>query len=563
MNNAEILDQITLYAQLLELHGENHFKIRSYHNAVQHLEKQDIDLTKLTLNELEKLPNVGKAIALKIDEARTVGQFHQLTNVLAKTPAGIVAMLGISGLGIKKVQQLWEAQIESLEQLMQACEDNKIAEMKGFGEKTQENIRQALLFKLKQEGKYNLPEATLCAEELTKYWQNALPTTALQLVGELRQGYETIQNLTFLAPLPTKKQAIEALANAPFLTPDISQASLFAWAGKFNTIGMQVEVRFIEKTRWGSEAFMLSAAPKHLGASYKNKTLLQIAVQENFPTEEALYAHLGWATVPAEMREGGFEIDLARQNALPTLLEIKDIKGILHAHSTYSDGKHTLEQMAQACIEKGFTYLGITDHSKTAAYAGGLSEGRVLQQMAEIDQLNAKLAPFRIFKGIESDILPDGSLDYADDILKKFDFVIASIHAGFKMSAEKATERIIKAVENPYTTILGHPTGRLLLRREGYPVKMDKVIDACAQNKVVIEINANSWRLDLDWRWVRYTLDKGVLLSINPDSHSKDSLMDIQWGVTVGRKGGLTASQTLNALSIGEIASYFEGKHKK
>lgn len=563
MNNAEILDQITLYAQLLELHGENPFKIRSYHMAVQHLEKQDIQLAKLTLNELEKLPNVGKAIAGKIDEARAIGQFHQLTNILAKTPAGVVEMLGISGLGIKKVQQLWQMGIEDTEQLLQACDENKIADMKGFGEKTQENIKQSLLFKRKQEGRFHLPEATLCAQELEKYLQNALPTLPLQLVGELRQGYETIQSLAFLVPLAYKKSTIEALENAPFLQADAPQASLFAWVGKFAHAGITVEVRFAEEARMGSEAFMLSASPKHLGIPIKQKTLLQIAVTENFATEEALYESIGWQYVPAEMREGGFEIDLARQKNLPTLLTVQDIKGILHAHSTYSDGKHTLEQMAQACIAQGFGYLGITDHSKSAAYAGGLSEGRVLQQIAEIDKLNAQLAPFRIFKGIESDILADGSLDYDESILKKFDFVIASIHGGFKMTPEKATERLIKAIENPYTTILGHPTGRLLLRREGYPVQMEKVIDACAQNNVVIEINANSWRLDLDWRWVRLALNKGVMLSVNPDSHSRDSLSDIQWGVLTGRKGGLTASQTLNALTTEEIASYFLKKATK
>lgn len=558
MNNAEILDQITLYAQLLELHGENPFKVRSYHNAVQHLEKQDIVLSKLTLHELENLPNVGKAIAGKIDDARTNGQFHQLTAVLAKTPAGIVEMLGISGLGIKKVQQLWQAGIEDTDQLLQACEENKIAVMKGFGEKTQENIRQALLFKTKQEGRYHLPEATFCAEELEKYLKTTLPALPLQLVGELRQGYETIQSLTFLASLASRKEVMALLETAPFLLSEAPQASLFAWAGKFKNIGIPVEVRFVEADRWGSEAFILSSSPKHLGIPFKQKTLLQIAVQQDFLTEESFYAHLGWANIPAEMREGSFEIEMAKNQTLPTLLTTQDIKGILHAHSTYSDGKHTLEQMAQACMAQGFHYLGITDHSKTAVYAGGLSEGRVLQQLAEIDKLNAQLAPFRIFKGIESDILPDGSLDYAEDILKKFDFVIASIHAGFKMTAEKATERVIKAIENPYTTILGHPTGRLLLRREGYPLQMEKVIDACAQNKVAIEINANSWRLDLDWRWVRLALDKGVMLSINPDSHSRDTLMDIRWGVLTGRKGGLTASKTLNALDAESLAKYFQ-----
>ncbi len=560
MTNAEILDQITLYAQLLELHGENPFKIRSYHYAVQHLEKQDIELSKLTALELEKLPNVGKAIAGKIDEARTNGQFHQLTEILAKTPAGIVDMLDIAGLGIKKVQFLWQAGIEDTAMLLQACEENKIAEMKGFGDKTQENIRQSLLFRIKQEGRYHLPEATFCAEQLEKYLHATLPALPLMLVGELRQGYETIASLQFIADLAYRPQVQELLNNAPFLLPEMPQNSLFAWAGKVKELGIAVEVRFVGQARWGSEAFALSASPKHLGATFKQKTLLQMAVSQDFATEEAFYQSLGWGYVPAEMREGTFELELASKNTLPTLLTAKDLKGVLHAHSTYSDGKHSLQQMAEACIAEGFGYLGITDHSKTAMYAGGLSEGRVLQQIAEIDKLNAQYPNFRIFKGIESDILPDGSLDYAEDILKKFDFVIASIHAGFKMTAEKATERLIKAIENPYTTILGHPTGRLLLRREGYPVHMEKVIEACAQNKVAIEINANAWRLDLDWRWVRLALEKGVMLSVNPDSHSKDSLWDMRWGILTGRKGGLTASRTLNTFSTESLTEYFNQK---
>jgi DNA polymerase (family 10) len=529
---------------------------------VQYLEKQDIDLAKLSLQELEKLPHVGKAIALKIEEAVQKGQFHQLTNQLAKTPAGVVDLLGVAGLGIKKVQLLWEAGIEDLEQLLQACEENKIAEMKGFGEKTQENIRQSLLFKVRQVGKYHLPEAALCAEELEGYLRLALPAVQLLCVGELRQSYETITALSFIVVRTQQSEVLTLLNNAPFLVADMPQASLFAWTGKFKALGIALEVRFVEAHRWGSEAFMLSSSPKHLGAAPKQKTLLQLSLDGDFETEDAFYNSVGLAYIPPEVREGMFELELAKQDALPKLLEVGEIKGILHAHSTYSDGKHSLEQMAEACIAQGFQYLGITDHSRSAIYAGGLSDGRLLQQIQEIERLNVKLAPFKIFKGVESDILQDGSLDYEDKILEKLDFVVASIHAGFKMTADKATERLIKAIESPFTTILGHLTGRLLLRREGYPVHIDKIIDACAQNGVVIEINANSWRLELDWRHVHKALDKGVMLSINPDSHSRDSLTDIRWGVAVGRKGGLTAQHTLNTMSVADISQFFANRRK-
>jgi DNA polymerase (family 10) len=430
--------------------------------------------------------------------------------------------------------------------------------MKGYGEKTQENIRQSLLFRVRQAGKYHLPEAALCAEELEGYLRLALPALQLLCVGELRQSYEIITSLQFIAERALQNEVQTLLYNAAFLVADVPQTSLFAWTGKFKGLGMAVEVRFVEPKRWGSEAFMLSAAPKHL----EQKTLLQLSLQGDFETEEAFYNSVGLAYVPPEVREGVFELELAKQNALPKLLEVGEIRGILHAHSTYSDGKHSLEQMAEACIAQGFEYLGITDHSKSAAYAGGLSEGRLLQQIQEIEQLNMRFAPFKIFKGVEADILQDGALDYDDNILQKLDFVVASIHSGFKMTADKATERLIKAIESPFTTILGHLTGRLLLRREGYPVYIDKIIDACAQNGVVIEINANAWRLELDWRHVHKALDKGVMLSINPDSHSRDSLMDIQWGVAVGRKGGLTAKNTLNTMSVLEISQYFLNRRK-
>ncbi len=256
------------------------------------------------------------------------------------------------------------------------------------------------------------------------------------------------------------------------------------------------------------------------------------------------------------MREGISELDWAKNKTLPKLISDTDLKGILHNHSTYSDGRNTLEEMALACRDLGMEYLGIADHSKTAVYAGGLYPKDVLAQHQEIDKLNTELAPFKILKGIESDILYDGSLDYEEEILKTFDFVVASVHSQLKMSKEKANTRLIKAIENPYTTILGHPTGRLLLSREGYPIDHHKIIDACAANNVVLEINANPLRLDLDWRHIQYALEKNVLLSINPDAHNTAGYHHMHYGVCVARKGGLTKDMTLNALSLSEIETF-------
>jgi DNA polymerase (family 10) len=269
---------------------------------------------------------------------------------------------------------------------------------------------------------------------------------------------------------------------------------------------------------------------------------------------------LGIQYIVPELREGLNEVDAATTNSIPDLIEYSDIRGSLHNHSTYSDGHNTLREMAEYCKGMGLEYLGICDHSKSAFYANGLSVERIRQQHAEIDHLNSELEPFRIFKGIESDILSDGSLDYTDDILGEFDFVVASIHSNLRMDIDKATSRIITAVSNPFTTILGHPTGRLLLAREGYPVDHKAVIDACADHGVVIELNAHPYRLDLDWRWIRYAISKGVKISVNPDAHSTAGFHDMYYGVCAGRKGFLSSSDTLNCYSLDDIDAFFRAR---
>jgi DNA polymerase (family 10) len=282
-----------------------------------------------------------------------------------------------------------------------------------------------------------------------------------------------------------------------------------------------------------------------------------------YSSEEAIYSGAGLPYIEPELREGIFEFRLAEQGTLPRLITLGDLRGSLHNHSTWSDGVNTLEEMALFCRDElKLDYLGICDHSKTAVYAKGLSEARVLAQQEEITLLNSRLAPFQIFKGIESDILGDGALDYTDDILATFDFVVASIHSAFRMDEERATARLIKAVENPYTTILGHPTGRLLLSRKGYPVDFKKLIDACAANGVAIEINANPLRLDMDWRWHQYAMEKGVMLSVNPDAHRTTGFYDMHYGVLAARKGGVSPEYCLNAFTLDQIISWFTAKKK-
>ncbi len=565
MENKDIIRQIKLYGSILELNGENSFKVRSYQNAVFNLERVKQPLKNLSLSELEKLEGIGKAIAAKIDEANQKGVFHQLQEILEITPKGVVEMLNIDGLGVKKVQTLWkEHGLESPEQLLDACENNQIATLKGFGEKTQENIRQSLIFFKSTSGKVRYPEAEFWAYNIKEYLQNINKSWQIEIVGAVRRQLEITDIIHLLVSTSEEEAVFKALDEADFLEKTLPSPSLFAWHGLIQDNKLKLVVRTCLPNRLVSEVFIHSASSAHLAyrALSQEKSLLQLAQSAVFENESAIYNAVELPYIEPEMREGYQELELAKEGKLPQLLKTEDIKGIIHAHSTYSDGKNTLEEMAKACKEAGYEYLGITDHSQTAVYANGLKDYTVKKQQEEIDKLNEKLAPFKIFKGIESDILGDGSLDYPENILQSFDFVIASVHSSLKMDIEKATQRLIKAIENPYTTMLGHPTGRILLRREGYPIDYEQIIEACAKHNVVIEINASPYRLDLDWRWVGLALKKGVKISINPDAHAAASIEDVRFGVGIGRKGGLTAAQTVNALPLAEFEAFLKERKK-
>ena len=549
----------------MELHDENPFKVRSYTNAVGALELVEDPLEGMDQAQLESIQGVGKGIAAKIVEINATGSFEELDQMLAATPPGVVEMLRIKGIGPKKVRNLWkELGAETVEELLEACEQDKVSKLKGFGAKTQENIKQALLFTQQNRGKLLYAEAEAGAEELLQTIKNALTDTKIEVAGEMRRRLEIITKLQFILATDTPVAAHQALNDIAELEEDVRASGPFAWRGTYTVNGLQVEIKLVPEERFANELLLSSSSLEHLAQPFTSSTnLLTVVREQNYTSEADIYKSAGMVYVEPELREGTNELELALANKLPKLLELSDLKGILHNHSTYSDGAHTLEHMATYCRDMGYQYLGISDHSKTAAYAGGLREGDVLRQQKEIDELNKKLAPFKIFKGIESDILGDGSLDYDEDILKTFDFIVASIHSSLNMDEKKATARLITAIENPYTTMLGHPTGRLLLRREGYPINHKMVIDACAANNVIIEINANPWRLDLDWRHVHYALERGVMLSINPDAHHTSGYDDMKYGVLVGRKGGLTADMTFNSKSLEEVEKYFKARKEK
>jgi DNA polymerase (family 10) len=555
MENKPIARTLRLLSQLMELHEVNPFKIKSIANAAFKVDKLPFPVAGKSFEELEKVDGIGKSIAAKIVEILDTGTMAELQEMLVSTPEGVVEMMGIKGIGPKKVAIIWrELGIENTGELYYACNENRLIEAKGFGLKTQEEIRKAIEFRMASNGKFLYAQIEKEANDLLDQLKSLFPGGLFEFGGEFRRLCEIISELVIVIGSRDQTLAFDALVKSAILN-NITTTSNHINGEMPN--GLLVDIVCVEKRDFYKELFLQTGNDEHVEAV----TSRMADVIDQPESEELIYTKAGLEFMKPELREGDTFIARARDNALPKLISYNDLKGTLHNHSTWSDGVNTIEEMALYCRDTlKLDYLGMCDHSKSAFYAKGLSIERVLQQQEEIDHLNKKLDGFKIFKGIESDILNDGSLDYPDEILEKFDFIVASVHANLKMDEEKATARLIKAIENPYTTILGHPTGRLLLSRKGYPIDYKKVIDACAANKVVIEINANPLRLDLDWRWHQYALDKGVMLSINPDAHRKEGFLDMHYGVIVARKGGLYKEKCLNALSLQEIQQYFNNK---
>jgi DNA polymerase (family X) len=533
MNNDTIADSLKLTAQLMELHNENPFKVKSLLNASFKIDKLDKELSTLSAAEMEALEGIGKSVAAKAKELIESGTTKELQLLIDKTPLGVIEMLSVKGIGPKKVQALWkELGIESIGELLYACNENRLVELKGFGAKTQDLVRKGIEFKMASSGKFHYSLAESVANDLLEYIQQKYQPKFCSTTGALRRKCEVIEKIEILV-------SSENVDSSGFENPN----------------QIQIEITSCGEEEFFNRLFELTSTAEHIEKS-------GIVLKNNFLSEEALYAAHALQYIEPELREGLNEIELARKNEIPKLIELDDLKGILHNHSRYSDGNNTLEEMATYAKELGYQYLGICDHSQSAFYASGMKEDKIIAQHEEIEKLNKKLAPFKIFKGVESDILYDGALDYPEEILKRFDFIVASVHSILKMDIDKATSRLITAIENPYTTILGHPTGRLLLSREAYPIDHKKVIDACAANGVIMELNSHPYRLDIDWRWIPYCLEKGVKISINPDAHKTTGYHDMYYGVCVARKGMLTSEMCFNSMGLTEIESYFQNRHK-
>ncbi len=537
MTNKQIANAFDELANLMELHEEDDFRIRSYRNAYINLRKFDRPLADMTDAEIKEIKGVGPAIAGKIRELVGNGTMATLDKYRSQTPPGVVEMLEVNGFGPKKVRIVWkEMGIETIGELWYACNENRLVEFKGFGLKTQDDLKNKLEYFLKSRDKLHLDAAEEEADFVCTLLSGKLPGARIAPVGELRRCCPVVSSIEILA------------GYSGDITPAFDDQTLILEEQKDNTYRVRLEnnttllIHHCEPGEFGSKMFKFTGSAVFVESFAKAHPGLDF---KNLENETAVFAKANTAAPDATVNVA---------SPLPSgegpgggLIDAHDIKGVLHVHTTWSDGLHSLREMCAHAKSLGYDYIGITDHSQSAFYANGLKTDRVLAQMEEIDALNAELAPFRVFKGIESDILNDGSLDYEDAILEKFDFVIASVHSNLRMSLEKATERVVRAIENPYTTILGHPTGRLLLSREGYPLDWNQVFEACVRHKVAIELNANPYRLDIDWTLIPEATRLGIPISINPDAHSKDGIHDIRYGVKVARKGGLTVAGCLNS----------------
>ncbi len=551
MTNHDIADHFELLSKLMDIHGEDSFRAKSYASAAFRIEKVPEPLAALNVEQLKALPAIGPSLAKKIEELNASGKLSALEDYLEKTPKGVVEMLHIKGIGPKKIALLWQdLGIESIGELEYACQENRLVTLKGFGAKTQASILASIQFMKANSGFCLYAEAELLVQQVQQFFLNNYPEARYSPAGAFRMQRNVLDSIDWVCTL-NKEEIIAAFAHMPFEMTE-----------EKDSLSIKLEglppINFILAAN--EAAFFIQLLKSSSSADFIQAFEADYNYPEQPANEQAIFSHNQLAYIVPALRESPAALKQAVASQLPELIQPHDIKGIIHSHSTYSDGQHSLEQMAKAAKEKGYEYLVISDHSQAAFYANGLSPERIAQQHIEIENLNQKLAPFKIFKSIEADILNDGRLDYEDTVLNSFDLVIASVHSNLKMTEEKAMQRILTAIQHPATRILGHPTGRLLLSRAGYPVDHKTLIDACVAHNVVIEINAHPRRLDLDWTWIEYALSQGAMLSINPDAHSIDGMDLVKYGVLSAQKGGLTKEKNLSSFSLAELEAFVANK---
>ena len=552
---------------LLQLDGANPFKVRAFENGARTIEALHGDIgTLIESGELEKTAGVGPALLESLTEYAADGTMWRHTELRAKFPPTLFDVLDVPGLGPKKVKTLYEElNIASLDNLEQAIADDRLSGLKGFGAKTTDNLARNIEFLKLAASRYLIHEAEHGAAQIAALLEALPGVIEFSLAGSMLRHKETVHDIDFVCA--AEPDDTPAVMNA--FTGIESAWKVIAHGATKSSIaldnGLQVDLRVVTPVQYPFALMHFTGSKEH-NIAMRGRAIAQGLKLSEYglfdadgnspalPDEAAIYGALGLPFIPPELREDYGELAAAEAGALPTLFEEADLRGVFHVHTVRSDGSQTLEQVADDAIARGYEYVGISDHSQTAMYARGLRPDAVREQWADIDALSAKLdGKLRLFKGIESDILTDGSLDYPDDILAGFDFVVASVHSGFKRDEAAMTARIVRAVENPYTTILGHPTGRLLLMREGYPLDIEAVLQACAMHGVTVEINADPHRLDLDWRHVKRAKELGVKIAINPDAHHVRGFDNTRFGVGIARKGWLEARDVLNTRPVDTV----------
>jgi DNA polymerase (family 10) len=557
MDNAAIADNFSLLAKLMDINGENSFRSKTYAIAAFNIEKLPMQLKDTPREKLFGIKGIGESTGRKVIELIDTGKLEALNEYINKTPPGVIEMLNIKGIGPKKINTIWkEMEIESLGELLYACNENRLTLFKGFGEKTQKNIQEAIEFYFLNQGHFLYAQLDEIFPQIDNYLKKLFSPEKVGITGKYRRQELTIEELEFVVLEPNEivKPKFQT-AQPPELLEENETNLLYKLKNglklRLYTGGTNKAYKLFNTT--GSTEFLDAFQQSFPGLNYNGDE----------PDDDAIiFTKAKIPYILPCLRETAGIIEKAKKNKLPELIQPEDVRSIIHSHSNWSDGVNTIEEMADECIKRGLEYLVISDHSQTAFYANGLKEDRIREQHRYIDELNNKLAPFKIFKSIESDILNDGSLDYTESVLKTFDLVIASVHSNLKMNEEKAMKRLITAIENPYTTILGHMTGRLLLSRNGYPVNHKKIIDVCAANQVVIELNAHPRRLDIDWKWISYAIEKGVLLSIDPDAHALDGFGDVKYGVLAAQKGGMTKENNLSSFNLKQFEEWLTNTRK-
>lgn len=572
MNKDQVAAVLAEIGTLLELQGESSFRCNAYHNAARAIEQLETDLGEMVAqNKLDSIRGIGDTLKDKITTLVKTGSLPYYEELKKKTPSGLFDLLRIQGLGPKKVKALYDQlHIDDLDKLKTACEAGQVASLKGFGDKTQQKILEGIEF-LKVTGKrVRIDQALPIGLHLLEAMRSAPGVIRIELCGSLRRRKETINDIDLLISSDNPQPLMDRFVKLPGVVQVLGQgetkSSVVVDGKPFGSRTLiNADLRIVRDEQFPFAQAYFTGSKEHnivlrqraigMGLKLNEYELAGPDRKVRCKDEAEIYKALGLTYIPPEMREDTGEVQAAQANQVPCLVEGREIQGVFHNHTVASDGSNTLEEMAEAARALGLKYLGLADHSQSLTVANGLTPERVRRQQREIDALNQRLKGIHLFKGIECDILADGSLDYDDDLLDSFDYVVASVHSFFNQSREEMTARIVRAIRHPAVTMLGHSTGRLLLRREGYQVDLEAAIQAAAQTGTMIEINANPQRLDLDWIHCKRAKALGVPLVINPDAHNTADLAMYHYGVDVARRGWLTASDVFNTRSLRQVTT--------